>query len=561
MMPISVDTLQPTDLNAMKEQGRALLDANQVEAAIQVFLHILREYPDDVDAHLFLGDCYLDHGDADAALLLYQQALDRAPNEEKVLRKIQAVKMIKNQQPRPKENTGDFSRITQTAISASPQEIADELKKITNHDTPITEEEVMRAARLLDEIIHNDSPAQIVAQRLDEIDDLLPALLELNIRQARADQRLDLIEGLQNLQRNINLQRGVKLSSKHTQPSVTLKRQIAAQDLRIRIISSKRDKNSRRLILLEQGLKKIGCKISSTEDNQSDSIDQFDVVIAQNPHSENWMMERLAEAHGAKVPVILSIESDLEQMPVNHPDYEMVGLGTPLQSKAYAAALLLADIIVVPGETLANNLGSAGYPTQVIPDGWPDGDYLWKKPVMTHSMLNLGWVGTPGQVEDVFSIRRMVVRVMREFPHVCIVIGGDPEVYRLFDTLPEARRIFLPSIDYEDYPYLLRQIDILLVPYRNTPFNRSRSDHLLVDAGALGIPWIGSPITAHLNWSSGGLIANTPDEWHTYLRQLILDNELRASLSNAGLVKSKVRKMSEIIPQWLDLIRSVLSTR
>jgi glycosyltransferase involved in cell wall biosynthesis len=152
----------------------------------------------------------------------------------------------------------------------------------------------------------------------------------------------------------------------------------------------------------------------------------------------------------------------------------------------------------------------------------------------------------------------MVVRVMREFPHVCIVIGGDPDVYRLFDTLPETRRIFLPSINSEDYPYLLRQIDILLAPFRNTPFNSSMSDHLLVDVGALGIPWIGSPINSQVNWASGGLIANTHDEWHTYLRQLIMDNELRATIGAAGIKKSATRKMSLIIPQWLDVIQRVL---
>jgi glycosyltransferase involved in cell wall biosynthesis len=360
------------------------------------------------------------------------------------------------------------------------------------------------------------------------------------------------------LLRNINLQRGVETASKRKLPNAPSKKQFSPQDLRIHFIGPKIDKNNRRHLLLLQGLNESGCKVSIAEKGQSTPMGQFDVVIAHNPHCETWMMEMLAEAHGAKAPVILSVDYDLEQMPVNHPDYEAIGLGTPLKAKAYAAALLLADMICAPSEALANSLQSAGYQTQVIPDGWPDNDALWKKAASKHSMLNLGWVGSPGQVEDVFSIRRMVVRVMREFPHVCIVIGGDPDVYRLFDTLPETRRIFLPSINSEDYPYLLRQIDILLAPFRNTPFNSSMSDHLLVDVGALGIPWIGSPINSQVNWASGGLIANTHDEWHTYLRQLIMDNELRATIGAAGIKKSATRKMSLIIPQWLDVIQRVL---
>ncbi len=557
-MTLTVDTIQATDLQAMKEQGRALLNTKQVEAAIQVYLRILSEHPDDVEAHLFLGNCYLDHGYVEAALLLYQQALERAPGNAEVKRKIQTVEAMKNQQKPLSDKFGDLAQFNNSTVPTNPTEIAGILQEITSQDSPITEEEVMQAAKLLDEIIHSAYPARIVAERMEEIDDLLPALLELNIRQARTDGRKDLVDGLQSLLRNINLQRGVGAYGKRKYPQAPILKKFSAQDLRIRFVGSDHDKANRRLLLLKQGLKESGCKITTTEKNQSVPMEQFDVVIAHNPHCETWMMETLAEAHGVKVPVILSVDSDLEQMPVNHPEYESVGLGTSLLSKAYAAALLLADMICVSSETLANNFRSAGYPTQIIPEGWPDSDDLWKKPAPRHSMLNLGWVGTPGQVEDVFSIRRMIVRVMREFPHVCIVIGNDPDVYRLFDTLPETRRIFLPSINPEDYPYLLRQIDIMLAPYRNTPFNRSKSDHLLVEAGALGIPWIGSPITAHVNWASGGLIANTPDEWHTYLRQLIMDNELRSTIGNAGLIKSATRKMSVIIPQWLDMIKRIL---
>jgi glycosyltransferase involved in cell wall biosynthesis len=557
-MTLTVDTIQSTDLLAMKEQGRALLNAGQVEAAIQVYLTILREHPDDIEAHLFLGDCYFNNGYIEAALLLYHQALERAPGNAEVRRKIQVVESMKNQQKPSLEKIGNLSGFNNSTVPINPTEIAGILQEITSQVSPISEDEVMMAAKLLDEIIHSPSPARVVADRLKEIDDLLPALLELNIRQARTDGRQDLVEGLQNLLRNINLQREVEESNKKKHPQAPIKKRISAQDLRIRFVGSDHDKTNRRLLLLKQGLKGMGCKITSSEKNQVIPMDQFDVVIAHNPHCEAWMMETLAEAHGGKIPVILSLDNDLEQMPVNSPEYESIGLGTSFRSKAYAAALLLADMICVPSETLANNISSAGYPTQVIPDCWPDGDDLWKKPAPRHSMINLGWVGSPGQVEDVFSIRRMIVRVMREFPPVCIVIGGDPDVYRLFDTLPETRRIFLPSINPEDYPYLLRQIDIMLSPFRNTPYNRSKSDHLLVEAGALGIPWIGSPIPSHIQWASGGLIANTPDEWHTYLRQLIMDNELRATIGNAGLVKSATRKMSVVIPQWLEMINKIL---
>ena len=60
--------------------------------------------------------------------------------------------------------------------------------------------EVDIATKLLDEIIHSSNPAELVAKHLDQIENLLPALLELNIRQAKMENRPDLASSLEDLQ-------------------------------------------------------------------------------------------------------------------------------------------------------------------------------------------------------------------------------------------------------------------------------------------------------------------------------------------------------------------------
>jgi glycosyltransferase involved in cell wall biosynthesis len=308
-------------------------------------------------------------------------------------------------------------------------------------------------------------------------------------------------------------------------------------------------------------LSKKGCQIIYCDNLNNEDFSEADVIITHNPHTKTETMELLAASHAAKKPVILDLDFDLEQMPVSNPEYEKLGLYSPKQAKAYAAALLLADVICVPHETFANSLSSVGSRVHVIPDGWSDDNSLWSKPIKPRHTLNLGWVGSPGEVEDVFHIRRMVVRVVREFPQVRLVVSGDPAVYQLFDSLPESRRLYLPLIDTSDYPYILGQMDILMVPQRNTLFNRSLSDRRLMEAGARGIPWIASPMPAYVAWNTGGLIANSADEWHTYLRQLILDLDLRQTLSAAGRNQANARKMSQIGKFWLELIYSLTLTK
>jgi glycosyltransferase involved in cell wall biosynthesis len=166
-----------------------------------------------------------------------------------------------------------------------------------------------------------------------------------------------------------------------------------------------------------------------------------------------------------------------------------------------------------------------------------------------------------GQIEDVAEIRRVVTRVVREFPQTRLVIGGDPQVYHLFEHLPESRRLYLPAVGYEDHPYLLGQVDILLLPHRKTPFNSTLSDRPLVEAGVRGIPWLASPVPAYTTWSTGGLVASSLEEWHTYLRQLVLDANLRASLSEAGRRQAESREMDLLALDWLDLIAEVIEDK
>jgi glycosyltransferase involved in cell wall biosynthesis len=152
----------------------------------------------------------------------------------------------------------------------------------------------------------------------------------------------------------------------------------------------------------------------------------------------------------------------------------------------------------------------------------------------------------------------MILRVLREFPHTQLVIGGDAQVYQLFDRLPESRRLFLPPVLPEDYPYLLGQVDILLVPMRDTVYNRTRSDRRLMEAGIRGIPWVASALPAYSRWKEGGLIANAAEEWVLHLRQLIDDPKLRTMLGQQGIQKAEEREMNKVGEMWQSTIEKVL---
>jgi hypothetical protein len=539
------------DLTAMKALGRAHLNANRIEEALQVYTRILIDHPEDVDSYLFLGDCYMADGDGDTALLFYSQALDYAAGHPEVHRRIRMAQLECLQRWNSHTRT---HHLPLDQIPANPEAVCELLERLGPRAAPVTEAEVVKAARLLQEIVHSPHPAKRVAERLDEIDALLPALMELNIRQAQSEGRPDLAERLQGLLEDILQQMG---SAKEGGPEGAPGASPLLAAMRVLFISPDEGEESLRLKLAAEALAGLGCETTLASTLTAEGLKDFDVAVFHQPHSQGRLMEAMAACAAARKPVILNLEADYEQMPADHPDFSRLGLGALGNARAYATSFLLADRVCVPGEALAASLAGLQERVRVIPDGWSSQNELWDKPKAPHSTINLGWVGEPGQSEDVFGVKRMVIRLMREFPQVRLIIGGDPQVYQMFDSLPETRRLFLPAVSPEDYPYLFGQIDLLMIPLHPTPFNHSLSDRRVMEAGIRGIPWVASPIPAYQSWNAGGLLADTPEDWHTHLRQLVLDEGLRAALGQAGRSLAEGRKLNRLGVSWLEMLNEV----
>jgi len=145
----------------------------------------------------------------------------------------------------------------------------------------------------------------------------------------------------------------------------------------------------------------------------------------------------------------------------------------------------------------------------------------------------------------------------RQAPHTRLVTIGDHRAQHLFNALPEERRQFIPLVSADEFPYLLGQLDVLLVPLRDTDFNRAQADERLMQAGARRVPWVASPIPAHLAWGVGGLIAAERDEWYLQLRKLVTSPEVRATLALVGRQRADEREMTRLSMAWVELIEAV----
>lgn len=531
--------MQP-ELKVRKILGRTYLNENRLSEALDIFVKILVDYPEDLETLLILAGFYLASGDGKTAKNLYLRAQQLDPDNQNIARQVVLA-----------EETEGVSMAESVATDLDA--VARLLQRLTGKSQVVRESDILRAANLLERIVNSENPAELVSEHLDEIDELLLALIELNIRQAHADGRSDVAEALHGLQLNIGYQFVAQQESRArednhgivTPPRFTGNLLLLLPDL---------EKKSNRMILLRSALESGGCQVTEKEAYVPGRDLKPDIVITSDPHTNPLLIESLSALSSARVPIILDLYTDVEHQPVSHQEYGVKGLSTQTRGNTYTAALALANAISVRSEMQAASLESMAEQVFVIPDGWSQQNKLWEKSPAPHGTINIGWAAQSGQLEDLLIIRRFIVRIIREFPETRIVIIGNPQAYRLFEGLPEDRRMYLPLVAHEEFPYLLSQLDILLVPLRNSPYNLSLPDTILVEAGAKGIPWIASSIPAFRSWNVGGIISESLDEWHLNLRHLIIDADLRNRLGKDGKNAARMREMGQLTNLWLEII-------
>jgi glycosyltransferase involved in cell wall biosynthesis len=549
LMTYPEDQSDDSHLKRLVDEGRFFLNANQIDKAILTYVRILRKYPYEIGSLLALGDTYLVSGNRIAAAELYQEAAILEPDRRDIERRVKlALEM----------DSGKFD-FDNNLSALSNASVARLIQALTGKSFAVSEMELEQAAKLLDETIHSSSPAVNVAENLDAIDTLLPALIELNVRQARANGQLDLVRQLENMQAEIIGDKLLEPVGMSDNPGDEKKDPgTRMRVLSILVVGMNTIDSPHRLGLIGQGLADCGHKVDVFKDLSELSWDAYDVVIAHNPHANPLILKGLASRAAHNLPTIVDLDYDFRQMNVSHPDFSRLGLGNPATSRAYKAALELAGHVTVAGEASAAKLVEEGYQVSVIPDSWWGKNPFWQRNAPPRATLNIGIFSDPGQVEAVATVRRSVIRILREFPQTRLVIGGDPQNYHIFDSLPDVRRLFLPPADAEDYPYLLAQADILIMPMVENSFNAFLTDRKFMEAGIRKIPWIASQTPASLEWGKGGMIANSIEEWYSHLHLLVKDRSIRQELGMEGSQKAVERESQKVSLKWIKVIQSVL---
>ncbi len=162
--------------------GRAYLRENRIREALEVYAGILKDYPNDIDVLYIVGNLYRLSGSPAAAERLYRRVLQLNPGDRLAEAQV----------------TGDQAE-TPAAWDVDDELSAESIDclagRLQQGNTPSMVDEIRSAAE--ERSVENNG------QQPEDGQQLMPALIELNIRQARAAGFPDLAEALQSLQINL----------------------------------------------------------------------------------------------------------------------------------------------------------------------------------------------------------------------------------------------------------------------------------------------------------------------------------------------------------------------
>lgn len=163
-------------------------------------------------------------------------------------------------------------------------------------------------------------------------------------------------------------------------------------------------------------------------------------------------------------------------------------------------------------------------------------------------LLTIGWAGTENTAAWLPMIKDVINkaakdqygrRVFVEFIGVPAGIAGGMGF--------RFRRGFGRCVEFlhdpRDYLTGLSRIDVLLAPYRSTPFTEAKFPTKALEAGKLGIPLIASAIRPYSEWIDHGVNGflvrnNAQHEWGRYLGALIQDAGLRRKIGLASRARA-----------------------
>lgn len=206
-----------------------------------------------------------------------------------------------------------------------------------------------------------------------------------------------------------------------------------------------------------------------------------------------------------------------------------------------------ADAVVVSSALLGSSLPRQDVPVHLLPTV-PD-PRAYAVADHTRTAPRLVWAGTNGNLRYLDPLRPALSRLEADGVGSLTVVCSEPW------SGPSTFRRWQAADEYA----MFAEYAVGIMPLPDTPFTRGKAGFKLLQYMAAGLPVVASPVGVNrelVTRSGAGFLAETEQEWHDRLAELLADPALRARLGDNG--RRFVMGYADLEGQ-ADLLASLLS--
>lgn len=267
--------------------------------------------------------------------------------------------------------------------------------------------------------------------------------------------------------------------------------------------------------------------------HQTQKLEDFDLYIFSRLHGRvGWGPDPYEDLREKGAKFIYETDDDLTGEYRDLAEHDRV-----------AQTVAQCDAVTVSTGHLGEMMSRYEKPIHVLPN-YIDTEFYTRVSLeapRVHDGLVIGLAGTRSHWGDWLIVKKPLERIVEKYPHVTVAcIGYRPEY------LKPVAKLFLAPMAFDQYPALLRQLDIRLCPLEDSPFNKSKSPLAALEAMAagrkLGKKLVGGAIpvcSSELVYDDtiqhlyNGLLVDEGG-WFEALEQLVTDAGMRRRMALQG---------------------------
>lgn len=288
-------------------------------------------------------------------------------------------------------------------------------------------------------------------------------------------------------------------------------------------------------------------------------IDGCDFFFVQRAYPGPDTADVLEKIFKTGKPIVYETDDLLDNVPSDHPQYATF---LPRIEKMLEV-IRRASLVITTTESLRDHYSRYNHNTRVFANHICQ--QRWEtipSTVKGNDVVTIGFAGTGTHLADIAMIEGALLRIAQRYgERVKFVFWGA--VTNDLRNLPNAT-IIQVGVPYIQYPSRLARLefDIGLVPLRDTPFNRCKSDLKWIEYSSLGVASVVSALPQFSSASTMGLavvVPNDEDAWYVAISRLIDDSSLRRALGAAAReYVFRERALENRIGAYAELLNEIL---